>query len=288
MNRPVARWRSDHWTCRSTRHPGPRARARLDRARSAFGCRRQPASPSRSPARLPARLAFDGVARHGPRPARRRRRKAGSRLRDSSTSAEEIRASSMHAQLDADACASGATDAADLPPAMPPASAAPWRSSLTATRIGRVSHAGSRRNRGRPGLRIARGRPARDQVIAQRKPRPRSSARRLVAVGLSAGERRDRLARSGRHPGARHRHQAASPCAGRMSTWIARWRAPATRSRRRSAHARPVARSCDCVRASDDLLSRLAADASVTLQPIRDASSAWRRSGPRRTGPTPA
>ena len=69
---------------------------------------------------------------------------------------------------------------------------------LTATGSVASPGAGCRRNRGWTGLRIARGRPARNQVIDQREPPPRSSARPLVAVGLPAGERRDRLARSGR------------------------------------------------------------------------------------------
>ena len=64
MNRPDAKWRSDRWTCRSTRRLGPRSQARSDPVRSAI---RLPAQPDHHAVRRPERqLAFDGVASHDP------------------------------------------------------------------------------------------------------------------------------------------------------------------------------------------------------------------------------
>ena len=139
-------------------------------------------------------------------------------------------------------------------------------------RIGRVSHAGYRRNRGQDwptdrsraagsshGLRSA------ETALHIHQLDLSSPSGSLYASGEIALPGADGARRSARR-------QAASPCAGRMSTWIARWRARATRSLRRLAHARPVARICDCARLIPPrtiCLSRLAADASVSLQPIR-------------------
>ena len=71
MNQPVARLRSDQWTCHSTRHPGSHDPERLDQARSASGCRHhsrhRPLRYACRPARLRRRPS------HGPRPAHRRR-----------------------------------------------------------------------------------------------------------------------------------------------------------------------------------------------------------------------
>ena len=142
---------------------------------------------------------------------------------------------SMRAQLDADVARAvrlmprrlAAGDAASIQGTV--------KVVLTASGSVASPSAGCRRNRGQAGLRIARGRPARDQVIDQTETASSfisSTSRRRRAPCRRAARSpcQERTA-----PGARHRHQAASPCAGRMSTWIARWRAPATRSLRRSA-----------------------------------------------------
>ena len=228
---------------------------------------------------------------HGPRPAHRRRGRPARRYADSSTWAE--RSAPRHARAAGRGrCASGATDAASLTPAGV-ADAANIQGTVEVVLTARGSVASPTLDLAATGdglaYGLARGRPARRPSHRSAETVSSSSARPLVAVGLPARERRDRLARSGR---LRKPATGASRLAVRWTDVdldraleSAGYTLPASIGARASGRAELRLRSAAA--SVDDLLSRLAADASVSLQPIRDASSAWRQSGPRRAGPTP-
>ena len=221
MNRPVARWRSDHWICRSIRHARPRDRGHLDRARSVSGwpapkpadSEPRAATQTRQPitisGTLHGTLAFDGVRVTVPelrvddagRPARAQ---AVRRCRRQRSTPQHSRAAGRGP------CPSGTADAVE-----PPAGVCAEH----------PRHRGGRRD----GQRIRSPRP---RWISPRQGEslaygPLEGVRlvtksslvgnrirvhqldRLVGVGLSSRERRDRLARSGQHRTVRHRRQAS-------------------------------------------------------------------------------